>query len=38
MTFTIYMPAQSKTKKVPVLYYLSGLTCNDENAVQKSGF
>lgn len=37
MTFAIYLPPQAKTHKVPVLYWLSGLTCNDENFSQKSG-
>jgi len=38
MQFAIYLPPQaSKTHKVPVLYWLSGLTCTDENFVQKAG-
>lgn len=38
MTFAIYLPPQvSKGEKVPVLYWLSGLTCSDENFMQKSG-
>ncbi|EFJ40293.1 hypothetical protein VOLCADRAFT_99938 [Volvox carteri f. nagariensis] len=37
MTFTVYFPPAAETGKVPVLYYLSGLTCNDENFIQKSG-
>lgn len=24
-------------QKVPIIYYLSGLTCTDENVIQKSG-
>lgn len=36
MTFTVFFPP-STTTAAPVLYYLSGLTCTDENAVQKSG-
>ncbi|KAK9793993.1 hypothetical protein WJX73_000375 [Symbiochloris irregularis] len=36
MTFTVYFPSGSNSK-LPVLYYLSGLTCNDENVIQKSG-
>ncbi|KAL3695204.1 hypothetical protein R1sor_009280 [Riccia sorocarpa] len=35
-TFTIYFPPAAE-KKVPILYYLSGLTCTDENVMQKSG-
>lgn len=37
MTFAIYLPPQAKTQKVPVLYWLSGLTCNDENFSHKAG-
>lgn len=38
MQFAIYLPPQaSATNKVPVLYWLSGLTCTDENFVQKAG-
>lgn len=37
MTFSIYLPPQTEHRQVPVLYWLSGLTCNDENFVQKSG-
>lgn len=38
MHFTIFLPPQIKQrKKVPVLYWLSGLTCTDENFMQKSG-
>lgn len=37
MIFAIYLPPQAEKSKVPVLYWLSGLTCNDENFMQKSG-
>ena len=37
MTFSIYLPPQSDKGPVPVMYWLSGLTCNDENFVQKAG-
>jgi S-formylglutathione hydrolase len=30
MKFSVYQPPQAKAGKVPVLYYLSGLTCTDE--------
>jgi len=30
MKFSVYLPPQSKTGKLPVLYYLSGLTCTEE--------
>lgn len=36
----VFLPssAASEGKKVPVLYYLSGLTCTEDNAAQKGGF
>jgi len=37
MTFGIYLPPQAQEKPVPVLYWLSGLTCTDENFMQKAG-
>eukprot|EP00192_Tetraselmis_astigmatica_P013476 CAMPEP_0117673218 /NCGR_PEP_ID=MMETSP0804-20121206/14350_1 /TAXON_ID=1074897 /ORGANISM="Tetraselmis astigmatica, Strain CCMP880" /LENGTH=328 /DNA_ID=CAMNT_0005481931 /DNA_START=296 /DNA_END=1283 /DNA_ORIENTATION=+ len=37
MTFTVFFPPAAATEKVPVIYYLSGLTCTDENVIQKSG-
>lgn len=37
MTFSIYLPPQAETKKVPALYWLSGLTCTDDNARTKAG-
>lgn len=38
MRFAIYLPPQAtQTNKVPVLYWLSGLTCTDENFIQKAG-
>ncbi|MFQ3311238.1 MAG: S-formylglutathione hydrolase [Colwellia sp.] len=38
MRFAIYLPPQvSNGDKVPVLYWLSGLTCSDENFMQKAG-
>ncbi|MFQ3244339.1 MAG: S-formylglutathione hydrolase [Arenicella sp.] len=37
MVFSVYMPTQSATSKVPVLYWLSGLTCSDQNFVTKAG-
>ena len=37
MTFSIYLPPQAKQAPVPVLYWLSGLTCSDENFVTKAG-
>jgi len=38
MRFAIYLPeCASESSPVPVLYWLSGLTCTDENFVQKAG-
>ena len=38
MTFAVYLPGVASEKPVPVLYWLSGLTCTDENFAQKAGF
>ncbi|WP_116598870.1 S-formylglutathione hydrolase [Primorskyibacter marinus] len=38
MRFAIFMPPQTADgQKVPVVYFLSGLTCTDENFIQKAG-
>lgn len=37
MIFALYLPPQAATKTVPVLWWLSGLTCNDQNFVTKAG-
>ncbi len=46
MTFSVFVPGQAQAPSppppsaitsFPVLYYLSGLTCTDDNVVQKSG-
>jgi len=37
MTFAIFLPPQAEAGRVPVLYWLSGLTCTDENFVTKAG-
>ena len=37
MRFGIFLPPLAEKKKVPVLYWLSGLTCTDENFTQKAG-
>lgn len=38
MQFAVYLPPQASAQnKVPVLYWLSGLTCSDENFMQKAG-
>ena len=36
MKFSAYLPPQSRTTKVPVLYFLSGLTCTEETFCIKS--
>lgn len=36
-TFAIYLPDSSESDKLPVVYWLSGLTCTDENFSQKAG-
>ncbi len=38
MVFSVYLPPQAQKGPVPVLYWLSGLTCTDKNFVEKSGF
>ncbi|MEO0347040.1 MAG: S-formylglutathione hydrolase [Pseudomonadota bacterium] len=37
MTMSVYLPPQAENGRVPVLYWLSGLTCTDENFVTKAG-
>jgi len=37
MRFSIFLPPQAAEGNVPVIYWLSGLTCTDENFVQKAG-
>jgi len=38
MQFAVYLPPQAEQgAKLPVLYWLSGLTCNDENFMHKAG-
>ena len=37
MTCSLYLPPQAASEQVPLLYWLSGLTCTDENFVQKAG-
>ena len=37
MRFGVFLPPQAETRPVPVLYWLSGLTCTDENFTQKAG-
>lgn len=37
MTFGLYLPPQAEKGPVPLLWYLSGLTCTHENAMTKAG-
>ncbi|MGL1832642.1 S-formylglutathione hydrolase [Rhodocyclaceae bacterium SMB388] len=38
MVFAVYIPPQAESgRKLPVVYWLSGLTCTDENFMQKAG-
>jgi len=37
MTFSVYLPPQAQTQKVPAVYWLSGLTCTDDNVRTKAG-
>ncbi len=37
MTFGLFLPPQAEHGPVPVLWYLSGLTCTHENAMVKAG-
>jgi S-formylglutathione hydrolase len=37
MTFAVYLPPRAEDGPVPVLWYLSGLTCTHENAMTKAG-
>ena len=38
MNFAVFLPSQAKNKKLPVVYFLSGLTCTEQNVITKSGF
>jgi len=37
MNVAVYLPPQAATQKLPVLYWLSGLTCNEQNFITKAG-
>lgn len=37
MHFSVFLPPLAGNTTAPVVYWLSGLTCNDENFVQKAG-
>lgn len=37
MRFAVYQPPLARSQPVPVLYFLSGLTCTEENFITKAG-
>lgn len=37
MKFSVFLPPQARAGKVPVLYYLAGLTCTEETFMVKAG-
>jgi S-formylglutathione hydrolase len=37
MTFSVYLPPAAETGPVPAVYWLSGLTCTDDNVRTKAG-
>lgn len=37
MSFAVYLPPQAEKREVPALYFLSGLTCTEENFMIKAG-
>lgn len=37
MNFAVYLPPQAASRKLPVLYWLSGLTCTEQNFITKAG-
>lgn len=37
MRFAIFLPPQANTRKVPALYWLSGLSSNEQNFITKAG-
>jgi S-formylglutathione hydrolase len=37
MKFAVYQPPQAEFQPVPILYFLSGLTCTEENFMAKAG-
>jgi S-formylglutathione hydrolase len=38
MTFSVFVPPQGATAKLPVVWYLSGLTCTHANVTEKGEF
>ncbi|MBD8879372.1 S-formylglutathione hydrolase [Rhodanobacter sp. 7MK24] len=37
MNFAVYLPPQAGQERLPVLYWLSGLTCTEQNFIAKAG-
>ncbi|BFI95597.1 MAG: S-formylglutathione hydrolase [Rhodanobacter sp.] len=37
MRFAVYLPPQAEQKRLPVVYWLSGLTCTEQNFIAKAG-
>jgi S-formylglutathione hydrolase len=37
MNFGLFLPKEAETTKLPVLYWLSGLTCTEQNFITKAG-
>ena len=37
MKFSVFTPPQAQSGRVPVLYYLAGLTCTEETFMIKAG-
>lgn len=38
MTFSIYLSSNKENKEIPLIWWLSGLTCTDDNFSEKSGY
>lgn len=38
MTFALYLPPKAEKEKVPLLWYLSGLTCTHQNVMDKGEY
>ena len=38
MTFAVYVPPHAAGQKLPVLWYLSGLTCTHANVMEKGEY
>lgn len=38
MKLNLYLPPQAEKGKVPVIFYLAGLTCTGDNGVEKAFF